>query len=128
MYAVAQATLVDETRSGARAERLDALRQKVQDIETEIFSYRRKVTAAEAELAPRQDALAAQLADLRRDAPAEVAVAATRLVAAHDEARRGPAEGPGGVDQALAQRRLEQVSTLRDELDQTLGRLAHPAA
>lgn len=127
MYAVAQATLVDEARGDARAERLQALRQKVQGIETEIFSYRRKVTAAESELAPLQHALAAQLADLRRDAPAEVTAAATRLVAAHDEARCGPAAGHGGVDEGLVQHRLEQVTTLRDELDQMLGRLAHPA-
>ncbi len=128
MYAVTQSALADETRGGARADRLEALRHKAHDIEREIFSYRRKATTAEAELAPLQDALTAQLMDLRRDAPAEVGAVATRLVAAHDEARRGQEDGLGTVDEALVQHRLEQVTTLRDELDQILGGLGRPPA
>lgn len=127
MCSVARDILDEETRSGAAAKRLDAMRRKIHDLEMESLSSRQRIVAAETELAALQEQLMAQLAVLRRDAPpAEVAVAAARLVEAHDAARRGPAEGPGAVDEALVQHRLEQVTTLRDKLDQTLGRLAHP--
>lgn len=128
MCALVQDNMNRETRSRADAKRLDAWQHKVRELEAERRTYRLRFDAAEAQLADAQVELRLRLVELQPGAPAEVVTVATELVAAHGAARHGDPDQLAEMDEALAERRLERLITLRDELDQTLGRLAGPGA